>query len=104
MTREEAIKALNMMNLRGAHPFLHWEEMMEVRDMAIYALRSCLERENQKSLTNADRIRAMSDEELAKMLWQTGRNYRVAHANPFVDCLEQCADLVKWLKQPVEED
>lgn len=39
MTNEEAINALKMMNLRGAHPFLHWEEMMEVRDMAISALR-----------------------------------------------------------------
>lgn len=40
MTIEEAIQALKMMNLSGAHPFLHWEEMMEVRDMAISALRA----------------------------------------------------------------
>lgn len=39
MTREEAIMALKMMNLTRVHPFLHWEEMMEVRDMAISALR-----------------------------------------------------------------
>ena len=44
MTREEAIKALKMMNLTGVHPFLHWEEMMEVRDMAIAALREPEER------------------------------------------------------------
>lgn len=40
----EAIMALKMMNLTGAHPFLHWEEMMEVRDMAISALREQEER------------------------------------------------------------
>lgn len=41
----EAIMALKMMNLTGAHPFLHWEEMMEVRDMAISALRQQEERQ-----------------------------------------------------------
>ena len=52
--------------------------------------------------TNADRIRAMSDEELAEMLWETGRNYRAVCADPVVDHDEQCAELVKWLQQPVE--
>lgn len=54
--------------------------------------------------TNADHIRAMSDEELAEMLWKTGRNYRAVCADPVVDHDEQCAELVKWLQQPVEED
>lgn len=44
MKTGEAIMALKMMNLTGAHPFLHWEEMMEVRDMAISALREQEER------------------------------------------------------------
>ena len=52
--------------------------------------------------TNADRIRAMSDEELAEMLWETGRNYRTVCTDPVVDHDEQCAELVKWLQQPVE--
>ena len=52
--------------------------------------------------TNADRIRAMSDEELAEMLWKTGRNYRAVCADPVVDHDEQYAELVKWLQQPVE--
>ena len=54
MTREEAIMALKMMNLVRTHPFLHWEEMMEVRDMAISALREQEERENPKPLTIED--------------------------------------------------
>ena len=43
-------------------------------------------------LTNADRIRDMSDEELAKLLCCTG--WRMFEHK---ECLE-------WLKQPVEED
>lgn len=53
--------------------------------------------------TNADHIRAMSDEELAEMLWKTGRNYRAVCADPVVDHDEQYEELVKWLQQPVEE-
>lgn len=43
-------------------------------------------------MTNADRIRAMSDEELVKLLCCTG--WRMFE---YKECLE-------WLKQPVEED
>ncbi|MGN0180417.1 MAG: hypothetical protein ACI4DY_13420 [Monoglobaceae bacterium] len=53
--------------------------------------------------TNADRIRAMSDEELAKMLYKTGRNYRAICADPVVDFREHYGDLLQWLKQPAEE-
>lgn len=49
----EAIMALKMMNLTGAHPFLHWEEMMEVRDMAISALR---EQEERRWIPVKDRL------------------------------------------------
>lgn len=57
-----------------------------------------------KAQTNADRIRAMSDEELADMLWKTGRNYRAICADPVVDYNEQHEHLVDWLQQPAEED
>ena len=50
--------------------------------------------------TNADRIRAMSDEELADMLWKTGRNYRAVCADPVVDYNEHRDNLIAWLKQP----
>ena len=53
--------------------------------------------------TNADRIRAMSDEELADMLWKTGRNYRAVCADPSVDYNEHRDHLIAWLKQPAEE-
>ena len=53
-------------------------------------------------ITNADRIRAMSDEELAEMLWKTGRNYRAVCVDPVVDYKEHIDHLIAWLKQPVE--
>ena len=55
-----------------------------------------------KPKTNADRIRAMSDEELAEMLWKTGRNYRSVCADPVVDYNEQRDNLIDWLQQPAE--
>ena len=53
-----------------------------------------------KPQTNADRIRSMSDEELADMLWKTGRNYRAVCADPVVDYNEHRDHLIAWLQQP----
>ena len=52
--------------------------------------------------TNADRIRSMSDDELADMLWKTGRNYRAVCADPVVDYNEHRDHLIAWLQQPAE--
>lgn len=38
MNVREAINALKLINLKGVHPFYDWEEMKEVRDIAVYAL------------------------------------------------------------------
>ena len=50
--------------------------------------------------TNSDRIRAMNDDELAKILWEIGRNYRAVCADPVVDYNEHRDGLIAWLKQP----
>lgn len=52
--------------------------------------------------TNAQKIRAMSDEELADMLWKTGRNYRAVCADPVVDYNEHRDHLIAWLQHPAE--
>ena len=52
--------------------------------------------------TNAQKIRAMSDDELADMLWKTGRNYRAVCADPVVDYNEHRDHLIAWLQQPSE--
>ena len=55
-------------------------------------------------LTNADRIRAMSDQELAEHIWKkfgcpAGRNYvTCGYAGGCKDCW------LDWLQQPAEED
>jgi hypothetical protein len=47
-----------------------------------------------RPMTNADRIRAMSDEELADILYE-------ADSRPFSVSLEVW---VEWIKEPAEED
>ena len=39
MTENEAIEALRLINTSRVHPFYNWEEMAEVRDIAISALK-----------------------------------------------------------------
>lgn len=57
--------------------------------------------------TNADRIRAMNDEELATMLF----DYKECNKNCIMSsgkhCHEICEEesvILKWLQQPAEED
>ena len=56
-----------------------------------------------KIVTNADRIRAMSDEEIMQHIWNTfgcpdGRNYITC------GCMGSCKDCwLDWLRQPAEE-
>ena len=60
-----------------------------------------------KALTNADRIRAMSDEELAKMLTVGKEAFdcfeclKTGEAECYMNCYERCVD---WLQQPAEEN
>ena len=110
MTREEAIECLSERVSIGKTCEqscmvgfgVNIDTLDKALDMAISALRQQETVTDSHQTTNADRIRAMSDEELAEMLWKTGRNYRAVCADPVVDHDEQYAELVKWLQQPVE--
>ena len=60
-----------------------------------------------KSKTNAERIRSMSDEELAAML----KDYKDCNKNCIISngkrCYQICEEesvLLKWLQQPAEEE
>ena len=56
-------------------------------------------------ITNADRIRAMTDEELAKFVpnWSY-TNACKCDEKPYVDCNNECDKCVaEWLQQPAEE-
>lgn len=66
--------------------------------------RYCFE---QKETTNADRIRAMSDEELAKAIASkayTGacNDFDIPYDGKCCHNCEKCDAIIKWLKQPVE--
>ena len=95
MTREEAIKILEYPVKKWS---MEWDERedglsyYEALDMAISALRQQENVTNRHQMTNADRIRAMTDEELAKLLCCTG--WRMIEQ-------KECLD---WLQQPAEED
>ena len=104
MTREEAIKILEYPVKKWS---MEWDERedglsyYEAIDMAISALRQQDHfREATKKIepiTNADMIRAMSDEELADFLaytWATSA--RAWQKDP--------GETLHWIQMPVEED
>ena len=84
MTRKDAIEAI-----KCNWPDSRYTILREALDMAVKALENVTDK-NVGKMTNADRIRAMSDEELA-------------------ECLIDLADdgnlrIREWLQQPAEED
>ena len=86
MTREEAIEAI-----KCNWPDSRYTILREALDMAVKALEDVTDK-NVGKMTNADRIRGMSDEELAKLLCCTG--WRMFEQK---ECLE-------WLQRPAEGD
>jgi hypothetical protein len=75
--------------------------MIMIVDRSKYKSR-CLD--EQQTNTNADRIRAMSDEELARFLseneWECETYNDCAKCPRMTD--DGCVSLSKWLKQPAE--
>ena len=86
MTREEAIEAI-----KCNWPDSRYTILREALDMAVKALEDVTDK-NVGKMTNADRIRGMSDEELAKLLCCTG--WRMFEQK---ECLE-------WLQRPAGEE
>ena len=86
MTRKDAIEAI-----KCNWPDSRYTILREALDMAVKALEDVTDK-NVGKMTNADCIRDMSDEELAKLLCCTG--WRMFEQK---ECL-------KWLQRPVEGD
>lgn len=67
--------------------------------------KNCPKAKTEKVKTNADRIRAMSDEELARFLAEN--EWECETYNDCAKCprmtYDGCVSLSKWLKQPAEE-
>ena len=107
MTREEAARLLDP-ETTWYELWKHEEEMSlaacnEACRMGADALRAQQEREHPKQITNADRIRAMSDEDLAweLMLWRcesAAKYYGIESQYP-----DTHSKILDWLQQPAEE-
>ena len=107
MTSEEAIKILEYPVKKWS---MEWDERedglsyYEALDMAISALRQQdVTDKNVEKMTKADRIRAMSDEELAEFISSiplcVGEDEEL---NCEIDVCKEC--FLKWIQQPAEED
>ena len=103
MTNEEAIEAI-----KCNWPDSRYTILREALDMAVKALEDVTDK-NVGKMTNADRIRSMSDEELVNFLMRL-----MGHAQCFAEGIfpyhpcpqnyncKQCG--IDWLQQPAEED
>ena len=100
MTREDAIKVLRTESVEIGGNAVSVARWLTALDMAIAALREQDHfREVTKKvdpLTNAQKIRDMSDEELADFLNQWGTSTRAWQKDP--------GETLYWLQMPEEED
>ena len=95
MTREEAIKVLRTESVEIGGNAVSVCRFLEALDIAIAALRG-QECKDTNSPTNADRIRAMTDEELADFLNQWGTSTRAWQKDP--------GETLYWLQQTAGEE
>ena len=102
MTREEAIKVLRTESVEIGGNAVSVCRFWEALDMAIAAMRE-QEGRDTNAPTNADRIRAMTDEELAELI-----DRETDSCAPTGDCERMSRDCkacwLEWLQQPAEED
>ena len=97
MTREEAIEAI-----KCNWPDSRYTILREALDMAVKALEDVTDK-NVGKMTNADRIRAMSDEELVEFIKNIKVRAALCKAVKNNDAFEELCS-AEWLQQPAEED
>lgn len=97
MTRKDAIEAI-----KCNWPDSRYTILREALDMAVKVLEDVTDK-NVGKMTNADRIRAMSDEELAEFIKHIKVRAAFCKAVKDNDAFEALCS-AEWLKQPVEED
>ena len=103
MTREEAIKVLRTESIELGGSAASVCRFWEALDIAIKALEDVTDKDVGK-MTNAQKIRAMSDEELAweLMLWRceaVARNHGISSEYP-----DTQQTILKWLQMPAGEE
>ena len=97
MTREEAIEAI-----KCNWPDSRYTILREALDMAVKALEDVTDK-NAEKMTNADRIRTMSDEELAEFIKHIKVRAVFCKALKDNDTFEALCS-AEWLQMPAEED
>ena len=97
MTREEAIEAI-----KCNWPDNRYTILREALDMAVKALEDVTDK-NVGKMTNADRIRAMSDKELAEFIKHIKVRAAFCKAVKDNDAFEALCS-AEWLQMPEEED
>ena len=97
MNREEAIEAI-----KCNWPDSRYTILREALDMAVKALEDVTDK-NVGKMTNADRIRAMSDEELVEFIKNIKVRAALCKAVKNNDAFEELCS-AEWLQRPAEED
>ena len=97
MTREEAIEAI-----KYNWPDSRYTILREALDMAVKALEDVTDK-NVGKMTNADRIRSMSDEELAEFIKHIKVRAVFCKAVKDSEAFEALCS-AEWLQKPAEED
>ena len=97
MTRKDAIEAI-----KCNWPDSRYTILREALDMAVKALEDVTDK-NVEKMTNADRIRAMNDEELAEFIKHIKVRAAFCKAVKDNDAFEELCS-AEWLQQPVEEN
>ena len=97
MNREEAIEAI-----KCNWPDSRYTILREALDMAVKALEDVTDK-NVGKMTNADRIRAMSDKELVEFIKNIKVRAALCKAVKNNDAFEKLCS-AEWLKQPVDDD
>ena len=96
MTRKDAIEAI-----KCNWPDSRYTILREALDMAVKALEDVTDK-NVGKMTNADRIRAMSDEELVEFIKNIKVRAALCKAVKNNDAFEELCS-AEWLQQPAEE-
>ena len=97
MTRKDAIEAI-----KCNWPDSRYTILREALDMAVKALEDVTDK-NVGKMTNADRIRAMSDEELVEFIKNIKVRAALCKAVGNDDAFEELCS-AEWLQKPAEED
>lgn len=84
MTENEAIEALRLINTSRVHPFYSWEEMAEVRDIAISALK---EIQQYREIGTVEECRKAVEKQKAKKpdIYTDTRNMVDLHGNVYAE-------------------